>query len=195
MPWYLALSPLQPSLVAAQALGVKPSTTTAPPPLRSPRSRHSAGEATTVGMASEKCRNTELARHTGREAGFDRAESLSPDSRTSCGAVVSGQQRRQRIACCTSKTCSRTFIVMVCSRLAWKKALMMTVPFIAWRRPGPRRTRHDDETAQHKHSLICRPAVDNRGQRAAASTQSSRTRAPRKPCASAARMIASEEPA
>jgi hypothetical protein len=44
------------------------------------------------------------------------------------------------------------------SRLAWKKALTITIPFIAWRQTSS--TKHDDKTAQHKHSLICRPSVE-----------------------------------
>jgi hypothetical protein len=48
---------------------------------------------------------------------------------------------------------SRTSFVR--STLAWKKALTLMFPRIAWN--TARCTKHDEEMARHKHSLICRP--------------------------------------
>jgi hypothetical protein len=51
------------------------------------------------------------------------------------------------------ETLSRTLFIR--STLAWKKALTLMFPRIAWN--TARCTKHDEEMARNKHSLICRP--------------------------------------
>jgi len=113
-------------------------------------------------VASEKCRNTgERNLPVTRRARMLALTVLSPYHQTlelvRCSSSWSAAPSADSLL--QSKTCSRTSIVMVGSRLAWKKALTIIVPLVAWRLT-PRRTRHDDATAQHKHSLICRPSVE-----------------------------------